>query len=195
MKLVFATHNQNKFQEVKKMIPGYLELVSLDDIGCYEEIHETGKTLQENAQIKADYVTLNYGLPCFSDDTGLLVNSLNGAPGVYSARYAGAEKDAHRNMDKLLKELQPYEDRSARFETVIALHLYPKRHFFKGTVHGTITIQKRGIDGFGYDPVFQPEGFHQTFAELSINQKNSISHRAKAIVQLIDFLSTLAPTN
>ncbi|MEM1258913.1 MAG: non-canonical purine NTP diphosphatase [Bacteroidota bacterium] len=195
MKLVFATHNQNKFQEVKRLVPEHVKLVSLDAIGCHEEIPETGKTLKENARIKADYVALNYGLPCFSDDTGLLVKALDEAPGVYSARYAGEEKDANKNMDKLLKELQFYEDRSARFETVIALHLYSKRYFFKGTVHGTITKQKKGTGGFGYDPIFQPEGFDHTFAELSMELKNSISHRARAIVRLVDFLCTLPYTN
>lgn len=195
MKLVFSTHNQNKFEEVEKLVPTHVKLISLDGIGCYEEIPETGQTLEENAQIKADYVTLNYGLPCFSDDTGLLVNALNGAPGVYSARYAGEEKNADLNMDKLLLELQSHEDRTARFETVIALNLYSKKYLFKGTVHGTITKQKKGGNGFGYDPIFQPEGFNRTFAELSMEQKNSFSHRARAITQLIAFLGTLPDTN
>lgn len=195
MKLVFATHNQNKFHEVKKLVPGYLELVSLHDIGCYKDIPETGKTLKENAQIKADYITSNYGLPCFSDDTGLLVQALGDAPGVYSARYAGEEKDANKNMDKLLMELESYEDRSARFETIIALNLYAKRYFFKGTVTGTITKQKRGDSGFGYDPIFQPEHFDRTFAELTMEEKNSMSHRARAMTQLVDFLVTLPHTN
>ncbi len=195
MKLVFATHNQNKFEEVKKLVPQYVKLVSLDGIGCHKEIPETGKTLEENAQIKADYVALNYGLPCFSDDTGLLVNALNGAPGVYSARYAGEEKNADKNMDKLLLELQPHEDRTARFETVIALNLHSKQYLFKGIVHGTITRQKKGSKGFGYDPIFQPEGLDLTFAELSMDLKNNISHRARAIAHLVEFLTTMARNN
>ena len=191
MKLVFATHNPNKFQEVKNLVPTSVELVSLLDIGCYDEIPETGKTLEENAQIKADFVTSTYGLPCFSDDTGLLVNALNGAPGVYSARYAGADKNANANMDKLLEELHTVGDRSARFETVIALNLNPERHFFKGVVQGSITKEKKGKKGFGYDPIFQPTGYDKTFAELPMEEKNGISHRAKAMKQLVDFLATL----
>ncbi len=195
MRLVFATHNRNKFQEVKKLIPKHIELISLEEIGCFEEIPETGNTLQENAQIKADFVARNYKIPCFSDDTGLLVNALNGAPGVYSARYAGEEKSAEKNMEKLLKELQNKEDRSAHFETVIALALHTKKYFFSGVVNGTITYKKQGSKGFGYDPIFQPEGFGQTFAELPLEEKNKISHRALAIKQLIDFLHTMVPTN
>jgi len=194
MKLIFATHNDHKFEEVKKLVPPFIELVSLHDMGCYDEIPETGKTLQENAQIKADYITSRYHLPCFSDDTGLLVKALNGAPGVYSARYAGQEKSAEANMEKLLSEMIGIEDRSARFETVIALHLNTGHHFFKGTVEGKITTAKKGREGFGYDPIFQPTGYDQTFAELSMDQKNTISHRARAITQLIDFLNTLPPT-
>lgn len=195
MRLVFATHNRNKFQEVKKLIPKHIELISLEEIGCFEEIPETGNTLQENAQIKADFVARNYKIPCFSDDTGLLVNALNGAPGVYSARYAGEEKSAEKNMEKLLKELQNKEDRSAHFETVISLALHTKKYFFSGVVNGTITYKKQGSKGFGYDPIFQPEGFGQTFAELPLEEKNKISHRALAIKQLIDFLHTMVPTN
>ncbi len=191
MKLVFATHNQNKFEEVKKLIPSQITMVSLDEIGCHEEIAETGTTLEVNAQIKADFVTQKYQLPCFSDDTGLLVDALNGAPGVYSARYAGSEKDANANMEKLLKELAPHQDRNARFETVIALNIGSESHLFKGTVHGQITKTKVGEKGFGYDPIFQPEGYHKTFAELSMEEKNRISHRARAIRQLIEFLETL----
>ena len=194
MKLVFATHNQNKFQEVKKLVPEHIELVSLDDIGCYEEIPETGKTLEENAQIKADHVTSKYHLSCFSDDTGLLVDALDGAPGVYSARYAGIQKDANANMEKLLRALENTDNRHARFETVIALNLSSQNQLFRGTVHGKITKEKKGTEGFGYDPIFQPEGYAQTFAELSMEKKNSISHRARAITQLIDFLKGLSST-
>jgi len=194
MKLVFATHNQNKFQEAKKLVPNHVELVSLDDIACYEDIAETGTTLEENARIKADYITSTYNLPCFSDDTGLLVEALNGAPGVYSARYAGEQKDDGANMDKLLKELTLLENRRARFETVIALNLSSKNYLFKGTVYGEIITEKRGSKGFGYDPIFRPKGYDQTFAEISMEEKNTISHRAKAIKKLVDFLSSLPPT-
>ena len=169
-------------------------MVSLSDIGCYDEIPETGKTLEENAQIKANFVTSTYNIPCFSDDTGLLVNALHGAPGVYSARYAGEEKNADANMDKLLKELEAFEDRLARFETVVALNIHSTTQLFKGIVHGKITQEKKGDMGFGYDPIFQPKGHNQTFAELSMEQKNKMSHRARAMTQLIDFLNTLSHT-
>lgn len=192
MKLVFATHNLNKFIEVQKLVPTSIVLVSLDDIGCDEEIPETGKTLKENAQIKADYVTINYGLSCFADDTGLMVNCLNGAPGVYSARYAGQAKDANANMTKLLNEMDGCKDRSARFETVIALNMNSQQQLFTGIVHGQIITEKRGDKGFGYDPIFQPEGFEKTFAELTMKEKNTLGHRGRAIAQLIEFLNTLA---
>ncbi len=188
MKLVFATHNQNKFDEVKKLVPAHIDLVSLIDIGCFEEIPETGKTLEENARIKADHVTENYRLPCFADDTGLLVDALNGAPGVYSARYAGEQKSAGDNMDKLLIELEDQKDRSARFTTIIALNWENNRYIFKGSVEGDITLDKKGDGGFGYDPIFRPSGYEKTFAELSIETKNHIGHRGKAIRQLLSFL-------
>ncbi|TMM53660.1 non-canonical purine NTP diphosphatase [Maribacter algarum] len=188
MKLVFATHNQNKFEEVKVLLPPYIELVSLTDIGCYDEIPETSETLQGNAQIKADFVTDHYNLPCFADDTGLLVDALNGAPGVYSARYAGEQKNAEDNMNKLLSELENKDSRSARFETVIALNLKEQNIHFTGVAKGQITKVKNGQKGFGYDPIFQPEGYEKTFAELSLEIKNTISHRGKAIQQLVTFL-------
>ncbi len=188
MKLVFATHNQNKFNEVKVLLPPHIELVSLTDIGCYDEIPETAQTLEGNAQIKADFVTKKYGLSCFSDDTGLLVDALNGAPGVLSARYAGDQKNATDNMDKLLLELKDKTQRSARFETVIALNINKKQEIFKGVVHGQITTKKAGKEGFGYDPIFQPQGYEQTFADLSLSVKNSISHRGKAIKKLVTYL-------
>lgn len=191
MKLVFATHNQNKFKEVKILLPSYIELASLTDIGCYEEIPETADTLEGNAQLKADFVTEHYGLPCFADDTGLIVDALNGAPGVYSARYAGEQKNADDNMSKLLLELKDKDVRSARFQTVIALNLNEIRTFFTGTVNGQITTAKSGQKGFGYDPVFQPEGYDKTFAELSLDTKNKISHRGKAIQQLVIYLTKI----
>lgn len=195
MRLVFATHNKNKFEEVKELLPMFVELVSLESIGCTEEIAETGATLEENAKIKADYVSSRYGLPCFSDDTGLLVNALEGSPGVYSARYAGPQNNAEANMAKLLKELNGKDNRSARFETVIALNLHGAHHFFKGEVHGTITEERIGKRGFGYDPIFKPNGYDQTFGEFSMEMKNDISHRARAINKLIAFLHALSPTN
>lgn len=191
MKLVFATHNQNKFIEVKKLLPAFIELVSLTDLGCHEDIPETGTTLAENAQIKADYVTAKYQLPCFADDTGLLVSALNGAPGVYSARYAGEAKSAAANMDKLLAELKGAQDRSAHFKTVIALNLDGQTHLFSGEVHGCITQLKTGEKGFGYDPIFLPNGYTQTFAQLAMEAKNKISHRGLAMTKLVDFLVSL----
>ncbi|NQZ44488.1 MAG: non-canonical purine NTP diphosphatase [Flavobacteriaceae bacterium] len=191
MKLVFATHNQNKFEEVKQLLPPGIELQSLDHIGCHEEIAETGSTLAENARIKADHVTKHYGMACFSDDTGLLVDTLDGAPGVYSARYAGPEKNAGANMAKLLDELEGKADRSARFETAIALNIHNRSYLFVGQVQGRITKDKHGDQGFGYDPIFMPNGFGRTFAELSMDEKNRISHRGKAIEKLIAFLSEL----
>lgn len=191
MKLVFATHNKNKFNEVKVLLPSNIELVSLTDIDCHDEIPETAETLKGNAQIKADFVTTNYNLPCFADDTGLLVNALNGAPGVYSARYAGEQKNADDNMNKLLSELESKNSRSARFETVIALNLKEESTHFIGIAEGKITKTKSGQEGFGYDPIFQPEGYDKTFAELSLEVKNEISHRGKAIKQLVEYLHQL----
>lgn len=188
MKLVFATHNHNKFEEVKKLVPKTIHLVSLTDIGCLKEIPETGKTLEENARLKADYITQNYGLSCFADDTGLLVEALNGAPGVYSARYAGSHKNADDNINKLLLALKGHNERNARFKTSIALNINEEQHLFEGIVEGGITTEKRGAGGFGYDPVFQPKGYDQTFAELSLEVKNQIGHRGRAIRKLICFL-------
>lgn len=188
MKLVFATHNQNKFAEVKKLVPAHIDLISLTDIGCTEEIPETGKTLEENARIKADYVTEEFDLPCFADDTGLLVDVLHGLPGVFSARYAGEQKNSEDNMNKLLAALKGEQDRKARFTTVIALNLNQERHTFTGSVEGEIVRGKQGDGGFGYDPLFRPAGFEKTFAELSVAIKNQIGHRGKAIRQLLCFL-------
>lgn len=191
MKLVFATHNQNKFNEVKVLLPSYIELVSLTDIGCHDEIPETAKTLKGNAQIKADFVTTHYDLSCFADDTGLLVDALNGAPGVYSARYAGEQKNADDNMNKLLSELEDKDSRSAHFETVIALNLKQEKIYFSGIAEGEITKTKSGQKGFGYDPIFQLKGYKKTFAELPLEIKNEISHRGKAIKQLVEYLQQL----
>ena len=189
MKLVFATHNQNKFEEVKLLMPKHIELLSLNMIDCFEEIEENGTTLEENAQIKADFVTKNYGYNCFSDDTGLIVDALHGAPGVYTARYGGEAKDADLNMKKLLHELDGVSNRSACFKTAISLNLDDQKHIFDGVVEGVITPEKIGKGGFGYDPVFIPKGYDKTFAELPISVKNKISHRGRAITKLITFLS------
>lgn len=187
MKLVFATHNLNKLKEVKALLPKHITLLSLDDIGCEEDIPEEGDTIEENAIAKANYVKTNYGYNCFADDTGLEVKALNGAPGVYSARYAGPQKNDKDNLAKLLEEMSGKEDRSARFKTVIALNLDNEKILFQGIAGGTITEVAAGEGGFGYDPVFLPSGHEKTFAELSVAEKNRISHRGKAMKQLIDY--------
>lgn len=189
MKLVFATHNKNKFKEVKALMPKYIELVSLDDIGCNEDIPETADTIEGNAKIKANYVRENFNLNCFADDTGLEVKSLNNEPGVYSARYAGAGNDSQANMEKLLKNLKDKEDRSARFKTAIALSLEDSEIIFLGICEGEITTALSGDSGFGYDPIFKPNGFDKTFAEMTLSQKGKIGHRGKAIKKLIEHLS------
>lgn len=188
MKIVFATHNTNKFKEVEALVPNYITLVSLTDIGCFDDIPETADTIEGNAIQKANYVTEKYNLPCFSDDTGLLVDALNGEPGIYAARYAGEQKSAEDNMAKLLHNLGDNTNRSAHFKTAIASNLNGEQHIFTGIVNGTITKSKQGKDGFGYDPIFTPEGYNLTFAELPLSTKNQISHRAKATQQLISFL-------
>lgn len=192
MKLVFATHNDHKLKEVQQLLPKNIELVSLKDIECFDEIPETGDTLEENAKIKADYVTQTYDLDCFSDDTGLLVDALNGAPGVYSARYAGAQKSAKDNMAKLLTELKGANNRSAHFKTVVHLNLQGESHTFDGVVEGKITINAHGDGGFGYDPIFKPDGYDKTFGELPSETKNAISHRGRAIQKLVEFLKKKA---
>ncbi|MFD0797736.1 non-canonical purine NTP diphosphatase [Maribacter chungangensis] len=191
MKLVFATHNQNKLKEIQALLPNGITLVSLQDIGCNEAIPETAPTLQGNAKLKADHVTRNYKLACFADDTGLMVPALQGEPGVYSARYAGKQNDANANMDKLLKNLSDKTDRSASFKTSIALNLNGNTLFFDGTVEGVITENKVGEKGFGYDPIFKPNGYKQTFAELPLEIKNQISHRGKAFSKLVAYLKTI----
>ena len=188
MKLVFATHNKNKFLEVKAMLPEQIELLSLDDIGCHEDISETGDTIEANAVLKAKYVYDTYQLACFADDTGLEVRSLNNEPGVYSARYAGVENDSQANIDKLLKNLKGKNDRSARFKTVIAYLSDTSDKMFLGVCEGEIIRNEKGDSGFGYDPVFQPLGFESTFAEMTLDQKSAIGHRGKAMRQLLDFL-------
>lgn len=190
MKLVFASNNLNKILEIRHQLPPEIELLSLDDIGCHEEIPETAQTIEGNAILKANYVTQKYGYNCFADDTGLEVNALDGAPGVYSARYAGEQKNADDNMAKLLHQLDGNTNRQARFKTVIALNLDGQQHLFTGIVEGHITTERYGNGGFGYDPVFMPAGKIYTFAQLSLDEKALISHRGRAVSQLIDFLKT-----
>ncbi|WP_309640286.1 non-canonical purine NTP diphosphatase [Flavobacterium sp.] len=191
MKLVFATNNANKIKEVQALLPTSIEIISLDSIGCFEDIPETADTIEGNAIQKANYVTKKYGYDCFADDTGLEVEALNGEPGVYSARYAGAQRNADDNMNLLLANLQNQSNRNAQFKTVIALNLNGKQHLFTGIAGGKITLEKIGNQGFGYDPIFQPDGYSETFAQLSIEQKGQISHRGKATQQLITFLELL----
>lgn len=188
MQLVFASNNKNKIKEIQALVPSDFKILSLEDIGCFEEIQETAETIEGNAILKANYVTKNYGYPCFADDTGLEVDALNGAPGVYSARYAGEQKNAEDNMNKLLLELRTATSRNAHFKTVICLNNNGLQHLFTGIINGTITTEKIGTNGFGYDPIFIADGTEKTFAELSMHEKASISHRGIAVGQLIDFL-------
>ena len=190
MKIVFATHNKHKLKEVQKMLPKNMELMSLTDIGCHDEIPETTSTLEGNAQLKADYVTRHYGYDCFADDTGLEVTALNGAPGVYSARYAGIPVNDEANMHKLLDALKDETERSAQFRTVIALNLKGKQYLFEGLCKGAILHERRGGEGFGYDPIFQPEGFKSSFAEMTMEQKAVVSHRGKAVAKMVGFLAS-----
>ncbi|EGV44034.1 non-canonical purine NTP diphosphatase [Bizionia argentinensis JUB59] len=191
MQLVFATNNSNKIKEVQQLIPDHITLLSLKDIGCHVDIPETQNTIEGNAIQKVNYIIEHYGYSCFADDTGLEVNALNGEPGVYSARYAGAQRNADDNMNKLIKSLENNEDRRAQFKTVVALHLNGKLKTFTGICKGTITETKSGTDGFGYDPIFKPEGYTKTFAEILMEEKNQIGHRGKAVKQLVEYLNTL----
>ncbi len=191
MELVFATNNTNKLREVQSLIPNHITLLSLKDIGCLEDIPETQSTIEGNAIQKANYIKNHYGYDCFADDTGLEVDALNGEPGVFSARYAGLQRDANDNMEKLLHNLKPHNDRSAQFKTVIALHLNGELKTFTGICKGQITETKQGEKGFGYDPIFKAEGYEHTFAEISLVDKNKIGHRGKAIRKLVDALESL----
>lgn len=190
-KFVFATNNIHKLREVAAIVGHQIELLSLNDIGCHDDIPETSDTLEGNALLKARYVYERYHTNCFADDTGLEVEALGGAPGVYSARYAGEGHNSEENIKKLLHELEGKDNQKARFRTVFALIINGKEHLFEGIVRGEIIARKRGTSGFGYDPVFVPEGFTQTFAEMSDGQKNKISHRALAVGKLCKFLNTL----
>ncbi|GFD74592.1 MULTISPECIES: non-canonical purine NTP diphosphatase [Tenacibaculum] len=192
MKLVFATNNLNKLAEVQKMLPNSIELLSLKDIDCFDDIEETATTLEGNAKIKANYITEKFGYNCFADDTGLEVETLNGEPGVYSARYAGEPANAENNMQKLLTALNNKTDRNAQFRTSICLNLDGKQFLFDGVCKGTILTSKQGEQGFGYDPIFQPEGYNKSFAEMTSEEKNKISHRGLAIQQLVAFLKSIS---
>jgi len=190
MKIVFATNNINKLNEVRVLLP-HFEIISLNDIGCFEDIPETAATLEGNAKIKADYVSRKYGFNCFSDDTGLEVQALNNAPGVYSARYAGEPSNSEKNMNKLLSELKNQKNRIAQFKTVIALNINNKSFLFEGCCKGEILTEKSGNKGFGYDPIFKPQGYNRSFAQMSLEEKGEISHRGKAIQKLTVFLNTI----
>ena len=185
-KIVFATNNQHKLNEIRAITAGKLEILSLSDINCHDEIAETGDTLEENALIKARHIKDNYGFNCFADDTGLEVEALDGAPGVISAHYAGEPRCAQANMQKLLREMHGKTNRNARFRTVIALLIDDEQHLFEGIVEGTIIEAERGTAGFGYDPIFQPTGYQETFAELGDEVKNRMSHRAVAVKKLVN---------
>lgn len=188
MQLVFASNNKNKIREIQLLLPNSIAVLSLEDIGCFDDIPETADTIEGNAMLKADYITQKFGYNCFADDTGLEVEALNGEPGVYSARYAGEQKDANDNMDKLLLNLNGKANRSAQFKTVIALNINGNQHLFTGIIKGKIIEEKMGTNGFGYDPIFVADGYTETFAELSIEEKSTISHRGLAVKQLVDFL-------
>lgn len=188
MKLVFATNNLNKLKEVQEMLSNSIEILSLKDISCFDDVDETETTLEGNAKLKADYITNNFGYNCFADDTGLEVESLDGKPGVYSARFAGEPANSENNMQKLLTDLEFKKNRKAQFRTAICLNLDGKQFLFEGLCKGEILKEKQGGKGFGYDPIFKPEGFSESFATMNSKEKNTISHRGIAIQRLVEFL-------
>ncbi|MDB4999210.1 MAG: non-canonical purine diphosphatase [Mucilaginibacter sp.] len=190
--LVFATNNRHKLEEVAAKLNGKIKLLSLDDIGCHADIAETGQTFAANASIKSRYIYNQYQLNCFGDDSGLEIEALNNEPGIYSARYAGAHGNHQANIAKVLDKLKSSDNRKARFRTIISLIWDGEEHFFEGTVAGTIRHELSGSDGFGYDPIFEPDGYDITFAQMSMYEKNSISHRGRAMDKLIAFLNTTA---
>ena len=194
MKLVFATNNLHKLKEVQEMLSNTIEVLSLKDIGCFEDVEETETTLEGNARLKAAYITNNYGYNCFADDTGLEVDALNGKPGVFSARYGGEHGHSEKNMQKLLKELHGKANRKAQFRTAVALNLENKQYLFEGICEGEILEKKIGTEGFGYDPIFKPTEASASFAEMNSEEKNKISHRGIAIQKLVDFLLNLKTT-
>ncbi len=188
MKLLFASSNEHKIAEIKAILPHGLQLISLKEIQFHDEIPETADTIEENAVQKATFLADKMHIPCFADDTGLVIPSLNGEPGVYSARYAGSQRDAHDNMDLVLKKLNGQSDRKAYFTTVIALYINHKVHLFEGRINGTIITEKRGSNGFGYDPIFVPEGSDKTFAEMTADEKNGMSHRGRSLAKMTEYL-------
>jgi XTP/dITP diphosphohydrolase len=192
MKLVLASNNKNKIAEIQQQVGAQFEIVSLEDIGCFVDIPETAETIEGNAILKANYVTENFGLPCFADDTGLEIESLNNEPGVYSARYAGEQKNAEDNMNLVLQKLATETNRNAQFKTIIALNINDQQHLFEGIVKGEITNEKSGNQGFGYDPIFKPENSEKTFAEMDLTEKNTMSHRARAFEKMVAFLNAEA---
>jgi len=187
LELVFATNNTHKLEEVQSIVDGKFVIKSLADIDCHDDIPETGVTFEENAQQKTDYLVNKYGLYCFGDDSGLEIQALNNEPGVYSARYSGS-RDMEKNIDLVLERLGASTNRAARFRTVISLYLNEQQHFFEGTIDGSIVTERRGVAGFGYDPIFIPNGYDKTFAEMTAAEKNAISHRSIAVAKLADFL-------
>ncbi len=191
-KLVFATNNKHKLDEIRRIAGDSLEILSLSDIGCFDDIPETADTLRGNAEIKARYVRDRYGIDCFADDTGLMVDALGGEPGVYSARYAGPAHDSEANVALLLTRLADADDRRAHFSTVIAVTEGESVRFFEGSVYGVITNARHGDSGFGYDPVFRPDGETLTFAEMDADAKNAISHRGRAMAKFTEYLNTLS---
>lgn len=189
LELVFATNNAHKLEEVQAIVGDAFIIKSLNDIDCQDDIPETGVTFEENAQQKTDYLVNKYGLYCFGDDSGLEIDALYGEPGVYSARYSGS-RDMQKNIDLVLEKLGDHANRAARFKTVISLYLNEQQHFFEGTIEGRIIHERKGVDGFGYDPIFIPNGYDKTFAEMTAEEKNAISHRAIAVGKLATYLQT-----
>ncbi len=190
MELIFATQNQNKAKEIQKLLPSSIQVKTLAEIGCLDDIPETSSTLEGNANQKSTYVVENFKVNCFADDTGLEIDALNGAPGVYSARYAGAQKNSDDNMDLVLEKLEGESNRKAQFRTVISLIINGEEKQFEGIASGEITLSKSGESGFGYDPIFRPTGYEQTFSEMSMEEKNKISHRGIAVRKLVDYLAS-----
>ncbi|MES2811587.1 MAG: non-canonical purine NTP diphosphatase [Bacteroidota bacterium] len=188
LQLVFASNNKNKIKEIQQLVPSTIQILSLEDIGCTVDIPETADTIEGNAMLKANYVTKHYGYNCFADDSGLEIETLNGEPGVFSARYAGTQRNDNDNMDLVLTKLKNENNRKANFKTVIALNIDDQQHLFTGIINGEIIEEKKGSNGFGYDPIFVANGYTQTFAELSMEEKSTISHRGKAVKQLMEFL-------
>ena len=188
MQLVFASNNKNKIKEIQLLVPPTIQILSLDDIGCTEDIAETAATIEGNAMLKANYVTEKYGYDCFADDSGLEVQALNGEPGVFSARYAGEPKNDENNIAKLLTNLKDVKNKKANFKTVICLNSKGKQHLFTGIINGQIIEERIGTNGFGYDPIFVADGYQKTFAELTLEEKSNISHRGIAVKELITFL-------